>query len=331
MIVDVAGVIAYCSDAAGSILGYRPASLTGTSGFALVHPDDRAVARKFLAQALRHQGTRAPIDVRARHADGAWLVVESWATDLRAEAGIGGIVVNFRDVTAQRASEVALRQLSGRLLQMQDEERRRIARDLHDGLAQDLLALGFNLEQMQRRGMAADTETRHLLAESEALVQKTMREIRTLSYLLHPPLLEEAGLAAALRWFVDGFVVRSGIAVEFGEQTEIGRLPRDVEIALFRVAQESLTNVHRHSASKTATIRLRRGRAGVVLQIRDRGRGVRPVATPGAASGVEPSTPGVGIAGMRERLRQLGGTLDVSSSRAGTTITARVPIAGDRR
>ncbi|HEY7034393.1 MAG TPA: PAS domain S-box protein [Thermomicrobiales bacterium] len=329
MIVAADGTIEYCSDSAGAILGYAPEALTGTSGFALVHPDDLAVAQRYLADALRRPRTSLPFQGRVLRGDGSWRLIESWATDLRTEASIGGVVINFHDITAERRSEMELRRLSGRLLQLQDEERRRIAGDLHDGTAQDLLAIGFNLDQVRRRVSGTDAVADRQLAESEAYVQKALREIRTLSYLLHPPLLDEAGLAAALRWLVDGFAARSGIAVDLVEQENIGRLPRDVEIALFRVAQESLTNVHRHSGSKTATIRLTRGRHTITLQIKDRGR------TPGTGERTAPAEAdadsgilGVGIAGMNERLRQLGGTLDVTTTERGTTVSARAPLTG---
>jgi PAS domain S-box-containing protein len=328
LIVTVDDLIGYCSESAGAILGVAPEALLGTSFFSLVHPDDLAAARRFLASAPRRH-KNDPTEVWVRCGGDSWCLIEARATNLRAVASVGGIVVNFRDVTAQRQSESALRQLTGRLLRFQDEERRRIALDLHDGTAQDLMAIGFNLDRLRRRVLASDVEADRQLAEGEGLVQKALRDIRTLSYVLHPPLLDEDGLTAALRWLVEGFAARSGIAVNLVETDDVGRLPRDVEIALFRVAQESLTNVHRHSGSKTATMSLTRGRDAITLQVKDRGRGGRMgqetgMETPKAESGVL----GVGIAGMKERLRQLGGTLVVTTTGQGTTVIATVPLPG---
>src|SRR5262249_2418209 len=150
-------------------------------------------------------------------------LVEAWATNLRAEASIGGIVVNFHDVTAERQSERQLRQLTGRLLQAQDEERRRTTSDFHDGTAQDLMATAVHLDRRRRRGQGSAAGGDRQVPESEALVQKSLRDIRTLSYVLHPPLLDDAGLAAALRWLGDGFAARSGIAVDLVDRDDIGR------------------------------------------------------------------------------------------------------------
>jgi signal transduction histidine kinase len=160
------------------------------------------------------------------------------------------------------------------------------------------------------------------LAETRALGEQALREIRTLSYLLHPPMLDQAGLISALRWYVDGFVKRSGIAVDLDDVADVGRLSREAELALFRVVQEALTNVHRHSGSATATVQLRRDEGQVVLRVRDEGGGL-PVSE--GPTGDDVAAVGVGIAGMRQRLRQLDGRLDLATGPAGTTVTAVVP------
>jgi signal transduction histidine kinase len=215
-----------------------------------------------------------------------------------------------------------LRELSARLLQSQDDERRRIARELHDSVGQMLAALSMNLAAVKgdidRLTKAADA-----LTDSESLVQEMSTEVRTISHLLHPPLLDEAGLSSALRWYVEGFALRSKIKVDLDLPDDFGRLPRESETAIFRVVQECLTNIHRHSGSPVAKIRLRQRDHQVLVEIEDRGKGIPPEKQIQMASA---GAPGVGIRGMRERLRQLGGTLEVNSCGTGTVVTVWLPI-----
>lgn len=253
--------------------------------------------------------------VRSIHPD-RWLDASIYPLD-------AGISVFSRDVTERKRIEQDLHDLSGRVLQSQDEERRRIARELHDGTAQNIAAIALILRRLSELPNARADEIQKPLEDSLAIVDQCLSEMRTLSYLLHPPLLDEIGLAPALRWYVNGFSARSGIKVSLQIAADIGRLSSDIETALFRVIQESLGNVHRHSGSKTATIKLRRARDDVVLTIADSGGGVG-TASP-AESGEEIRSLGVGIAGMSARLRQLGGTLEVRSSHRGTTVRAVVP------
>jgi signal transduction histidine kinase len=215
-----------------------------------------------------------------------------------------------------------LRELSARLLQLQDEERRRIARELHDSVGQMLAALNMNLSAV-RGDIERLSKTANALADSESLVHEMTSEVRTISHLLHPPLLDEAGLSSALRWYVDGFAVRSNIKVDLDLPKDFGRLPRESETAIFRVVQECLTNIHRHSGSPIAKIRLRQHDHQVIVEIEDKGKGIPPDKREEMSTS---GTPGVGIRGMRERLRQLGGTLEINSNGAGTVITARLPM-----
>jgi two-component system, NarL family, sensor kinase len=236
------------------------------------------------------------------------------------------IVIAQEDVTDITRAEAELHELAGRLLRVQDEERRRIARDLHDTTTQNLVAALMHLDFVRQPPRGVEPAA-GAVEEVRALIDRSVQELRTLSYLLHPPLLEELGLASALKWFIRGFEKRSGIAVDFISQGD-GRRPRpEVESALFRVIQEALTNVHRHSGSLTAEVRLIQNARAIVLEIADRGSGIagreKPIDTAGSES------LGVGISGMRIRLRQLGGTLDISSTASGTRIRARVPI-GDK-
>jgi PAS domain S-box-containing protein len=226
-----------------------------------------------------------------------------------------------RERTAElELAQEALRTLSGRLLQAQDEERRRIARELHDSAGQLVAALNMNLVPIQAEAGKLGEQFSKAVDESLQLVEQLSQELRTISHLLHPPMLDEAGLEFALQWFVEGFAQRSKIDVEFDLEPQLGRLPREMETAIFRIVQESLTNIHRHSGSRTASVRVSRDAEQVLVEIEDKGRGI--------PQGTVRNKPGVGIQGMRERVRQLGGRLDIqSSSGTGTTITAILPLA----
>ena len=224
------------------------------------------------------------------------------------------------EISERKRAEHSVRQLSSRLLQLQDEERRRIARELHDSTAQLLAAAAINVDQarqLAKRGQEPKLDA--MLGESADFLERATREIRTVSYLLHPPMLDALGLDYTLSWYVEGFSKRSGIAVALDIDRELGRLPYEIELALFRIVQEALTNVHRHSGSRTATITLFRDSQMAMLEITDRGCGIPP--------NVLDSIPrlGVGIAGMRERVRQLGGTLHITSSGEGTVIQSVLP------
>jgi signal transduction histidine kinase len=225
------------------------------------------------------------------------------------------------------ARQEEYRQLSGRLLTLQDDERRRLALDLHDSTAQCLAALIMNLDVVEGASEALDARARRALTESRSLAERCSREVRTFAYLLHPPLLDERGLPAAVRWFVEGFTKRSGIQVTLALQ-DVGRLPGPLETALFRVVQESLTNVHRHAATSTASIDLTMTDDLVGLDIEDEGHGFRH-RVPYRNGTPLPETLGVGIQGMRERIRQLGGTFDVAFTDTGTTVRVRVPLNED--
>jgi signal transduction histidine kinase len=221
------------------------------------------------------------------------------------------------------ASERSLRELSGQLLRLQDQERSRLGRELHDTIGQYLGALKMSLDVVAVP--AADERTRAQLDESVRIADECIREVRTISYLLYPPMLQELGLATAIEWHVEGFSKRSGIEVQCDIDPNIQRLPSDVELAVFRIIQESLTNVHRHSGSSTAQINVDLEAGDLVLEVRDQGRGARPGVL--QFSGDVLGTLGVGLRGMSERVRQLGGKLELSSSEKGMTVRARIPVA----
>ena len=222
-----------------------------------------------------------------------------------------------------RRDEESLRQLSGRLLQLQDEERRRIARDLHDSTGQKLVALSLDLTVLN--AFAPDLPPKASAAVNECLLlaEQISSEIRTLSYLLHPPLLDEVGLASAVQWYIDGFTRRSNIRVNLDFAPQLPRMKHELEITFFRILQEALTNVHRHSGSKVANVRFVLNRDGVTLEVEDSGRRIDRTAL--VSSGEPVGTLGVGIRGMQERVRQLGGQFEVNSNTGGTTIRATLP------
>ncbi|MFZ1133986.1 MAG: PAS domain-containing protein, partial [Candidatus Korobacteraceae bacterium] len=240
----------------------------------------------------------------------------------------GGVVTQIgaivQDVTALKRAENTVRWLSGRLLQLRDDERRRLARDLHDSLGQILTAVKMNLSFLGRDTTHLDERSRNAVTESKELIDGCIKEVRTLSHLLHPPMLDEVGLLPAIRWFVTGFSQRSGIEVQLDLPPTLNRLPVELEIAVFRAVQESLTNVHRHSGSPTARVSLKVESDQVHLQVIDHGRGIPPQKL---SSRQENTTIGIGILGMRERMRQLGGQLEIQSLEEGTMVQVIIPLS----
>ena len=221
-------------------------------------------------------------------------------------------------------SEESLRKLSLHLLRTQDEERRRIGRDLHDSLGQYLAVLKINLDSVQQSLTPAKPKIQKQLQQCIRLAEDAIKEVRTISYLLYPPMLEELGLKSAIPWYVEGFARRSGINAKLEISPDFGRLSRDAELALFRVLQESLTNVHRHSGSRIAEIRLHERGDLVILEIEDRGKGFPPGVLENNGNGLSAEL-GVGLRGMNERMRQLGGRIEVASAGTGTLVRAVVP------
>jgi signal transduction histidine kinase len=230
---------------------------------------------------------------------------------------------NARDTleTIVQDRTAALRRLSTQLLSVQDEERRRIARELHDGLGQYLAAAKITLDTL----MITHTESENYLNEVEQLIDRAITETRTLSHLLHPPLLDATGFSSAATWYVEGFGKRSGIEASLQLPDKLGRLPTSIETALFRIMQEALTNVHRHSGSRKVDITVDSDGVTAVLVIKDFGKGIpKDTLEQFRESG---TNVGVGLAGIRERVQELGGILEIHSNKKGTTLKASIPIA----
>jgi PAS domain S-box-containing protein len=310
-----ADTISYWNKGAERLYGWTQQEVFGHSPHEILHtqfpvPLEDIQARESWEGELRHN-----------RRDGSQILVASHWTTLRDAEGnpTGWLEINT-DITSRKRAEDSARSLSSRILTLQDEERRRIARELHDSLGQYLAALKMNLD-----GLAmAQNEERKLAADCSNIVDTCLTETRTISHLLHPPLLDELGLGSAVRWYVDEFARRSGIAVNCEISPDLMRLHSDVEIALFRGLQEGLTNVHRHSGASSVSIDLRLENKRVLLEIQDNGRGVSKEQLRKILEGG--SEAGVGLAGMRERLRDLGGALEMRSDGTGTKLTIAAPV-----
>jgi PAS domain S-box-containing protein len=287
--------------------------------------------------------------------DGRETAIADSAAPIRDATGkISGVVMVFHDVTEERRAETALREsnqllnearehlenrvrertgelnaaneslrdLSGRLMQIRDNEARALARELHDSAGQLLAALSINVATVKSQAHKLDEAGAKAVTENLLLIGQLNTEIRTMSHLLHPPLLDELGLRSALRWYVDGFSERSNVKVELEIASDFSRLSTALETAVFRIVQECLTNIHRHSGSKTAVIRIRRESGQIVVVAQDSGKGISPdkmqVITGGRS--------GVGFRGMVERIRHLGGDLKIQSNGEGTVVTASLPL-----
>ena len=319
-ITDRQGKILLWNRGAEKVYGWSQAEAQGKNPVELLQTElPRSLPQ--IENILRQEG-HWDCELRQTTREGSRITVASrWALW---RDGNGHILGRFQldtDISKRKQVEQELRVLSGRLLNLQDEERRRFARDLHDSVGQLLAGAAMNLSLVQQKLSQLDPEVLKLLSEGNGLLDEALREIRTLSYLLHPPLLDEVGLISALRWYVAGFAERSQIKVELEVPENLGRFRRELELALFRIVQESLTNVHRHSGSESAKIIIARLPNQLRLKVEDAGRGMT---TPLSAQ--EKGSPGVGISGMRERVRQLGGQIQIRSGNWGTAVEVLFPL-----
>jgi PAS domain S-box-containing protein len=321
------GTLDYCNERWRSYMGLGPEELQGDGWQSTLHPGDRHWVLNAWHESVV-DGTPYEQEERHRGADGTYRWFLSRGLPLRdAEGHIVRWYGTNTDIEDRKQAEGELRRLSGQLLRSQDEERRRIARDLHDSTGQDLVALATMLGQLRGSIPSVERKSRRLLSECKALADKCIRDVRTLSYVLHPPVLDEAGLGDAIRDYVKGFTKRSGIQVELELSPRVGRMARDVELALFRVVQESLTNIQRHSGSERAKIRIHRN-SDLTLEISDLGRGVFASVQRGKE---EPRfEDGVGIPSMQERVKLIGGRLEIASSGHGTTVRVTIPLGRER-
>ena len=335
------GTITSWNRGAERLFGYTAEEAIGENITLIIPPDRRAEEETILAK-LRHAERVEHFDTVRVRKDGELVDVSLTISPVKDATGhvIGASKV-ARDITERRVAEkdlqkayerletmveertAAVRQLSLRLLSVQDEEHRTIARELHDSLGQELAALKMDVQRVRK--MVADGEAGKLLSQLSESLEKCMSETRTISHLLHPPLIDELGFAAAAKWFVEGFSERSGIKANLQLSNAAQRLPRAVELPLFRVLQATLSNVHRHAGSSSVDIRFEVLAQEAKLEVKDHGKGIDPELLKrfkNSGAGV-----GIGLAGMRERLRELGGQLEVESETTGTLIRAVVPIS----
>ena len=312
--------IAYWNQGAERLYGWTRQEVLGKSALEVLASDYSGKLSEIKAQVLRDGTWKGEVVHSTR--DGRRITVDSHWSLWRNKKGkqLGFLQINT-DITEWKLTEQNLQALSGKILRVQDDERRRIARELHDSLGQYLTAVKIELDLLSRSNQPIEADS---LREPLRYVDEAISETRTISHLLHPPLLDESGFASAARWYVEGFGKRSGIDTRLSIPTQLPRLPQNVEIGLFRILQESLTNVHRHSGSKSVEVLLTVEDFDLVLLVRDQGRGLpepvlRGISQPGGDIGV-------GLASMRERVKELGATLDIQSCEQGTTVRVTVPI-----
>jgi len=305
ILLDAAGNYADVNPALTRLVGYSREELLRMRVGDITPLDKKEAIREVWGHLVAGEPTHGVYPVEAKNGVKHFVELQTLAN---VRPGLHYAILH--DITEQKSAEESLRNLSLGLLRSQDEERRRISRQLHETTGQSLAALRMNLARLRESG------TPQLIDDSLALVEQSIKEIRTLSYLLHPPLIDDLGLVSALEWYASGFEQRSGIAVTFDAAADIGRLPPETETTVFRMVQEALTNIHRHSGSSVATIRLQRVDGNLLVEVGDHGHGF-----------ADNVAPGVGLAGMYERIRDLGGEIDMQSGEQGTTLTVRLPLA----
>lgn len=322
---DAADRITYWNKGAWELYGYTREEALGRVTHELLRtefPEPLENIREQLDRDRRWSG-----ELVHRKKDGMQIVVTTrWVLEPNSHGIPRSILETNTDITQRKQAEQAFkeREFSARLLQLQDEERRRIARELHDGVGQLLAAMSMNAAKLSAEKSKLSQDAARSVEDNSKLIEQVSADIRTVSYLLHPPLLDEMGLYSALKWYIDGFAERSKIATKLELPADWERLPQEHELCLFRIAQECLTNIHRHSGSSTALVRLLRSPAGITLEVSDEGAGLHQEKQSRIFSG---ETAGVGLRGMRERVRQVGGSVEIRSNGHGTTVIARVPVA----
>ena len=347
------GTITSWNRSAQRVFGYSEQEAIGQN-ISLIVPADRLDEERDILERLKRGERIENFDTVRRGKDGSEIEVSLTISPVRDEAGrVVGASNTAHDIAERKQVERALqelkdtletkvqfrtaelwrrneelheqsrqmRDLSRRLLETQDQERRRIARDLHDSAGQTLVAIAMNLAQLVRKTEKSASDVAAQAAETEQLVRQLSQEIRTTSYLLHPPLLDEAGLVSALGCYIEGLQTRSHLDIALSAPKDFGRLPEAVELVMFRVVQVCLTNVYRHSGSKTAAIRIDAQPEGVFVEIEDRGKGMSPE----LLTKIQTDGAGVGLRGIRERVRHLNGELTIESSAAGTKVRATLP------
>ena len=314
-ILDAYGNIIYSNLSLAQLMGVDHDSLIGIPLQRFLNSDDQVLFQKLWRETL--VGPREA-EMSVRRADGTQVSTNFSFRLLTQDKSSTGVLIT--DLTAQKQQA----ELTSRIQQMQDEERRRIARELHDSVGQLLAALSMNIARITDGSHKLSPGLANLIADNASMVNQITNEIRTISHLLHPPLLDEVGLPSALRWYTDGFARRSNIQTTLDIPQEFDRLSPEMEIVIFRAIQECLTNIHRHSGSPSCSIKIVQDADRLRIEVKDSGRGI-----PESKQLTLVSSGGVGLRGMQERIRQLGGTLEIESSPNGTVIAATLPVLRD--
>jgi PAS domain S-box-containing protein len=320
-LVDSAGSILTWNPSAERLYGWKEVEVLGKPFLELVKAElPRPLGQ--IENILRREGYWE-YELKKTNRQGLQITVASRWTAWRNSEGVAiGRLHLDTELTKLRRAEQQLRVVSGHLLNLRDEERRKLGRDLHDSAGQLLSMAKLNLSLSEEHLGTIHPRAAAYLDECSKLIDQALSEVRTISYLLHPPLLEELGLAGVLPWYVAGFAERSRIKVTLDVPKEMGRLPRDLELGLFRILQECLTNIHKHSNSSTANISLSLANKQVRLKVEDQGKGI---ATTAKESGNEGRTSGVGLNGIRERVTNLGGLMQIRSGDWGTAVEVVFP------
>jgi len=309
--LDPRGEVIYCNPSLAALLGLSADEVVGMPLRNFVYAEDQALFEKLLA--ALDEG-----EVRLCRADTSVVPSRITLSALSRDKSVTGALIV--DLSTEKENA----ELASRIQSVQDEERRGIARELHDSVGQLLAAITMNLTRFRSEAGNRVPDHMPLIDDSAVMLDQVTKEIRTISHLLHPPLLDVAGLASAVRWYVDGFSERSNIKVDVDIPADCGRLTSDAEIAVFRVVQECLTNVYRHSGSNQCRVAIRKESEHLQIDIKDNGHGIAQV-----NDGSGHVSSGLGLRGMKERLRQLGGNLEIASGHQGTTVTAVVPFRTD--
>ncbi len=322
---DLNGIIRTWNAGAQKMFGFTPEQAIGQPITLIIPPELRSEEQEIIGR-LRNGERIDHYETIRLNKDGSKLHVSLTISPLRDPRGkVMGAAKIARDITEQKRAQDSIKEseLSARLLQVQDEERRRMARELHDGVGQLIAAIRMNAFKLAQEKAKLSLDAARCAEENLNLTEQISTDIRTVSYLLHPPMLDEMGLHSALRWYIDGFAERSKIAAKLEVSEHPDRLPPDYELCLFRVAQECLTNIHRHSGSSTAVVRLLQTPEEIKLEVKDDGRGIDRETRSKLVTG---RGVGVGLRGMRERLRRLGGDLEIESNGNGTLVAASLPV-----
>jgi PAS domain S-box-containing protein len=310
--LNASGEIIYCNPGLTQMLDMPREALIGISFQDILDASDRPAYQDLLQGSQRES---SECEMRLRRTDGTTTPANFAFRLLSRDKSAIGVLVT--DLTTQKLQA----DLTVRLQRMQDEERRRLARELHDSVGQLLVGMGMNNSTVQAEAHKLSPDVAKLVFENGAMILEISNEIRTISHLLHPPLLDEVGLPSALRWYIEGFARRSKIETTLDIPDNLERLPQEMEIAVFRAVQECLTNVHRHSGSASCAVKIVQDENRLRVEIRDSGCGI-----PKTKQSTLSSSGGVGLRGLQERLHQLGGTLTIESGQHGTVITGILVI-----